>query len=442
MWSLCHVPVAANYGRAPSAAQAHADRPVRAVTVKPVRRRTLVIAGLLVASVSCTESETETVRDIREFGDVSVDGSRTLTRALSRAQRDGFAVAVPGDVEVRLAQPVTVGDGARLRGSGALVAVDDLPRMISIKGSRAALSGLSLRGGGHRVGTLVSVDSSAREVSLGDLVVDGAATGIAVSSGAQGLRVQGSTLSGVSCGVRLRGDVEDVLVRSCHFNRWEDRAVWVVGDARRAPREVVVDQCEIGPPSKHGAVRQAIQVNGHDDRLVRGVKITNNRVVGSGTSYDDPKRPGSADLISLHRCREFLVSANHVTDGGDVGITVSQQSRDGLVEDNVCRKNDSVGICIGSLSSTKVSRIVVRGNVCEGNGQDRRGDGKPWALAGILVSRGEEIDLEGNVARDTGQGGQVNAISLRHSNVSLKGNRLAAQKVTVRTDAHSKVVRR
>lgn len=406
------------------------------VTVPCFSRRALFVGGTVLAAAACTDGG-DADRDIRTFGDVLADGSETLSRSVAAAEREGFAIKISGDTELRLTRPVTIRGGVCLKGSGAVTAAADMARILTIEGARTTINGIAVRAGDSRVGTIVAVGTRARGVTLSGLTVEGGGTGIALDAGTRDVHVRNSRVNGTSNGISMRGDVRGVRIEGCEFENWRDRAVWVVGQERSAPESIVVDGCRIQPPSSRGRVRQAIQVNGNDERLIPGVKVTNNRVWGLGTSYNDHVTPGSADLISLHRCHEFLVQGNWVTDGGDAGITVSQQSRDGVIEGNVCRRNDSVGICVGSRSSASVSDIVVRNNVCEGNGRDRLGDGKAWNRAGILVVGGDGIVLQRNRLRDTGHGTQVNAISLRGSKVTLDDNDMIAPSVTVLKDSAS-----
>lgn len=387
---------------------------------------------------ACSDDQERPGRDVRSFGDVTGDGSSTWGRAVSAARREGFAVEVPAGVEVRLTAPVVLPGGVMVRGRGSIISAGDLRSLLRVKGSGARLSGVGLAGAEGEVGTLVEVESAARDVRMEAVTLEGARIGVAVASGARDISVVDSSFERLSCGVSLRGSAREIAIRACQFREWRDRAVWVVGGKDSSPQQVTISRCTIGPPDPRGEVRQPIQINGQDRRLISDVSITNNEIRGPGTSYQDRRRPGAADLISLHRCRKFVVAGNRVSQGGDVGITVSRQSRDGVVEDNVCTENDSVGICIGSRSSTEVSDIVVRGNVCEDNGKDRARDGRPWARAGILVVRGRDIDLVRNVLRDTGSGTQVNAISLKASRVSLKENSIASPGVSVLTDGDSR----
>jgi hypothetical protein len=129
------------------------------------------------------------------------------------------------------------------------------------------------------------------------------------------------------------------------------------------------------------------------------VRVNRNEVTGPGVSYSDAVLLGTADQISLHRCRDFQVIGNVSTDGGDGGITLAMQMADGVVADNVTNRNDTCGIYIGSGTTTYIRDISVTGNTALDNGQARtvtRGN-----RYGIDVSNGQNITVVGNTLSDT-----------------------------------------
>lgn len=405
------------------------------------RRTALLGAGALLAS-ACSGPLHDDVLDVRSFGDVLTDGSGALRRGLAAASTEGAVLEVPAGVTVRMKSPVVVPGGVRLRGAGSLVGVAQRSRLLTLSGEGIEVSGLRLRSAGPALGTFIVVADGARDVRIDGVSVRGATTGVTLASGSRDVHISDGGFREVSCGVSLRGDVQQVRITASRFQSWSDRAVWVVGVSSASPKDVEISGCVIDPPRPNGKVRQPIQVNGHDDRPLERVKVVGNRVRGPGTSYHDRHHAGSADLISLHRCTDFTVRGNVVLDGGDVGITVSQQSHDGVVEDNICRRNDSVGICIGSRSSRRVSDISVRNNTCEDNGQDRLSDGRDWALSGVLVANGQRITVTDNTFRDTGGGTQRNAVSVLGSDIEVSGNFMTSPKENILADQSSTVTSR
>lgn len=202
--------------------------------------------------------------------------------------------------------------------------------------------------------------------------------------------------------IRINQGPQRVTIRNSRFTNWTHRCIYVLGDATRAVHDLKIDDNTISDlvSSSTADVRQPITVQGQDTALHTRVRVRGNTVLGRGTSYNDATTPGNADLISLHRCRDFVVTDNFTVDGGDVGITIAQQCEDGVVTDNICKGNDTVGIALGSATSTNVRRITVGPNVLMNNGRNRNGDRPDRARAGAWVRLGQDIAISDHVLGD------------------------------------------
>lgn len=257
-------------------------------------------------------------------------------------------------------------------------------------------------------------------------------TGIATNGLIRQLAVQTCTFDGPQTCVSLGHEAADILVSDCVFRNWVERGIWIRGTAEGAAQSVTFSGNSIYAPTGHGRVRQPIQINGVDSNLIKTVRITGNRVFGTGTDRLDPRNPGTADLISLQRCSDFEVSDNVCVDGGEVGITVSLQSTRGIVKGNQCIRNGSAGIDIGSKHSRYVSDVKVIDNVCYDNGRRGVGDQTPArARAGIIIQRGQRIQIMGNSCSNTAANrSQLFGIAVIGSrNTSLRSNSLRGNKV-------------
>lgn len=314
-------------------------------------------------------------------------------------------------------------------GSSALSKVGPSARWIRVppESSGTGLRQLSLDASGLVSVASVLVAADAFDITRCVLGNSGQADaiGVDISGSARAVRLVDCTLEGHSIGVRLRDNVSEISITGNRFVQWRERGIQALGKPDRAPSRLIIESNTIAPQRPGGSVRQPIQFNGADEQPFRGVKIAGNTVRGLGTDYKDPARPGTADLISLHRCTDFEVVDNTCTDGGDVGITVSQQSTDGLVSRNTCLRNDSAGISIGSSTSKHSSNITVSDNTCLDNGQARFGTGTPsWACTGINVNGGVKIRIDDNRLGNTEPGStQQYGISLtRASEITMEGN--------------------
>ena len=165
-----------------------------------------------------------------------------------------------------------------------------------------------------------------------------------------------------------------------------------------------------------GVLAKPIQFVGTPSARFSDVGIEGNLVSGRGSAYSDHDVPGTADLISLHFCHGFFVRGNVLRDGGEVGITVSQQCDDGLVEGNRIESCDAAAIVIGSGTSVETSNVTVRRNTCRDNGLDRsRKPRKAWAVAEVVVYRGRSITVSDNALVRTAASPCESAISVTDS---------------------------
>lgn len=98
----------------------------------------------------------------------------------------------------------------------------------------------------------------------------------------------------------------------------------------------------------------------------RGVEVSENIVTSDPANYTDPISGGSGDNISLVGVSGFVISKNIVLRSGDMGISVGQGSRCGVVCENHVERCDASGINLAN----GCSRTIVSGNTCINNGQD------------------------------------------------------------------------
>lgn len=229
-----------------------------------------------------------------------------------------------------------------------------------------------------------------------------AVNGIETRDGTTDLTIEDSFFDGFLDAIRVNQNPQRVAIRRNRFTNWRNRAIYVFGQATVAATDLVIEHNHISAPSftASGNARQPIQVVGNDAMPHKRVRVNFNTVIGPGTSWTAPSNWGTADQISLHRCEDFEVIGNISRDGGDGGLTVSQQCQRGVVANNVCLNNDAVGIFLGSSTTTFLRRIAVIGNTCVNNGQNRQGDRAAANRAGIWPYNTSDCMISGNVLGD------------------------------------------
>lgn len=203
-------------------------------------------------------------------------------------------------------------------------------------------------------------------------------------------------------GIRVNKNAKRVRIRNCTFTGWKGRAVFVLSSASYAPSEILIEGCRISSPGAltTGSSRQPISIQGVDSDPITDVRIIGNTIVGTGTSWTDTASPGVADMISLHRTRRFVVSDNALFDGGDGGINIAMQCDGGTITGNTIVGTDSVGIFVGSDTTTYARNVAITGNMIQNCGQNRKGDRPTWNRGGVRAYNASRLTITGNVFAD------------------------------------------
>lgn len=219
--------------------------------------------------------------------------------------------------------------------------------------------------------------------------------------------------------LRIDKDSYNTRVLDCEFRNWISRAIFVVGtQAAGHPRGIWIERNYIHdhiPNVSSTVIPQPIAIQNSDTRSppdrIRDVFIRDNVVVGSSVAQTS-LGAGTADLISVHGLDGFVLDGNVARDGGDVGITVSQQVRNGVVSKNTCLNNDTDGIFVGNVAEN----IVVDGNVCVDNGQNRNGVVQAFNRSGIELTSATNVMVSGNVC------GNSAGSTMQQYGVSIRGS--------------------
>jgi parallel beta-helix repeat protein len=344
-------------------------------------------------------------------GDGVTDDTRALTAAVHAVSRAGGGqVLLSGSVAGYVLQTLTLPSGVGLvclEGHATLLKLGASARWLqSASGAtNVTLAGLTLLSRGLVQASVIKVGLKSRGLLVDSCELHGdvaRAIGIDCGPGSNDIVIHKTSLDAFSTCVRLNASGENISVDACTMTAWTDRAITVRGTATAAPRGVSLTHNTIGPNAPGGRSRQAIAFSSDHGVPFQDVHVKANHVTGPGIDDKDPSGAGSADLISLHQCRNFEVRDNVVTGSGEVGITVAQGSRDGIVAGNTCTMNDTAGIAIGSSTSAGVRSIVVENNTCADNGQNYGGSAiGDWAYSGITVFEADDITVRQNTLTTT-----------------------------------------
>lgn len=354
--------------------------------------------------------------DVKAFGAVG-DGVADDTAAVQAAIDDAAAqggglVLVPVGTYL-VSGALTLKAGVRLQGAPGstrpVLRVGGASRSTWLQTAVAAgdvtVDGLEFDLAGLITSYALQVQTGARRFTMRDCTVrDAAPTALAMvetRDDVDGVTIDGCDFTGLLTGVRLNLGPRNVTIARCTFRVWRDRAIWLLGGTSTACSDVLIEGNLIEGDSFTDAsdVRQPVQISGSDTALHERVRIKGNTVKGNGHSWTNPVDFGVADMISLHRCRDFEVSGNTVLDGGDGGITVAMTCQTGRVSGNLVRGTDAVGIFLGSGTGT-IRDVAVTGNVVANCGLDEMGDRTTTGRSGVWAYNATGLTLTGNVFLD------------------------------------------
>lgn len=339
-----------------------------------------------------------------------------LTSALTAAANKGV-VDLKRDSTYALASLLTIPAGSIIEGNGATIKLSGAGRTQGIQFTgpatvRNVIFDFQQIPTSNCIQVLATANGSKMQgctFTHGNGVETSNVTGISIMAVCD---IDACTFVNIANPVRVSGAVDGVEIIANTFSNWTGRCIYIVGTSTAAASNLKINGNVIYPLSAAALEtqpRQPIAFQGNDDNMFKAVQISHNIVFGPGASHDPTAdqlaaggQYGTADQISVHQADGFTVIGNQSYDGGDVGITVAVECRHGVITGNVCNRNDSVGICVGSRSSTDLTHnIAVTGNTCMNNGQNRAGDAPDFASTGISVAQGDSIIVTGNRCGDT-----------------------------------------
>ena len=130
------------------------------------------------------------------------------------------------------------------------------------------------------------------------------------------------------------------------------------------------------------------------------VTITENHVVGNYVNHQATANGGTADCISLHHTRGFVVADNIIEGSGDCGIVASYRSHRGAITGNTVVGASGVGIAIGSATGIFVKTLAITGNTVLNCGQGNWSGTSAWASAAVNLRVLTGAIVEGNMLGD------------------------------------------
>jgi hypothetical protein len=193
-------------------------------------------------------------------------------------------------------------------------------------------SGVTLDGGGSATIKATS--------SMTSMITASALDRIAV----RGLTIDGdNNVTSYSVSLTTSTNVE---VSRCRFINWTN-GLRVASDTSTASKNVDVLFNSFTSPATSNAYYPLSVQSTTGGRMVENVRVIGNTIIGNPGAFS-PSNNKTADQINLQGVSGFICTENVSVDGGEMGITVSRLSQNGIVSKNYVNNSDSHGINIGS----------------------------------------------------------------------------------------------
>lgn len=349
-----------------------------------------------------------TMPDYGATGDGVTDDAAAIQAALDAAGAAGGTVLIPaGTYIINTKLDVDAGDNVRIVGVGRPIiqAGASIAGLIDANGvNDLAIEGIRLNGAsnissnGRNLEITGCTNVVVREVESYDLST-GTTAGIYVN-GSNRVKLLNNIIRDIGRAIYFTGgDCNDFEIAGNEIYNHGRLGISIEGSASVNHSRGHIHHNYLHDHEDQGSGRLQIVVGGNDANLNQDIAISNNVVVGNGVHFNDGTTPGSADQIIVQRTDGFVIEGNASRDGGDRGITVSQQAKNGIVRGNIVTGNDTAGISVGSAASTTTDQIVVTGNIFWNNGKDS--GAVPVVDAGVYINNASNVLVEGNNFNDS-----------------------------------------
>ena len=224
-------------------------------------------------------------------------------------------------------------------------------------------------------------------------------SGISILSTAENTKIKCNYIHDVHTCVNASRCADGLRVINNKFENYIGRAVFATGkdaigtdDVRIIDNDFLVPaECYITDPVtgvSTNAIRQPVAIQqGSGGSRIRNFRAHDNTVIGNGDPFvsdnvvdsagsnSDVLSRGMADALSFHALDGFSIKNNHVSDGGELGIAVSINSRNGSVQNNTLIRCDTGAIFVGSaLAVNSSANVDMSNNTAIDCSLDRNGD--------------------------------------------------------------------
>lgn len=226
--------------------------------------------------------------------------------------------------------------------------------------------------------------------------------------------IDSNRFSNVPAPIKIAGNnTRHIKVTHNLFYNWRVRAIYVPG-AVQPIHHLTFSHNKILPPLT-GSVRQPIAFQANQWAQTYKVTISNNYIEWNDTYHyarridnDDGTRTrittdtnGTADMISLHNVRDFVVVRNCIINGGELWIAVSQWSEKWTVINNYIYRSDVWGIALWAGKGEPVHDITIQSNKIIDPARNRQKKVAVRARWWIVLINATEVKIGNNLIKET-----------------------------------------
>jgi hypothetical protein len=347
----------------------------------------VVIAG--------TGTTTIPVEAFGAVGDGVTSDTSAIQAALNAAGSNGVVTLSPN--KTYLCGLLTVKAGTTLQGPGILKASSALANFIMLQ-SNTLLRDITIEGSGS---TNIVRILNADNVRVDKVHITSSAAGsvgVSILNGTH-ITVERNDVDGVTTGIQATGNNQFIDILNNHVHGHTNRGIYCSATTGTGTKDLNIVGNLVDELGTIGTgVGAMIQVQGGTGTIER-VRVHRNKCIGPNRSHTDPTNPGSIDQINCSTINVIAVTNNISVYGGDCGIS-GAQNKQYIVANNICEFNDTTGIAVGGTAAHSGPGILVIGNVCKNNSQNRVGDRAPNVGAGVALYDAEDVLVADNQCGD------------------------------------------
>jgi Pectate lyase superfamily protein len=362
--------------------------------------------------------------NVKAYGAVGngvADDTAAIQSAIN-ASNGGAVVFPPGTYAI--SATLTLPSNTVLQGPGSITVLSSIVNMLSAPSvSGVVINGLTLNTNSLVTSNVVNFNTSTY-CSVRNCTITDPSHSVVQSiniNTCSNCTADANTVNGALTGIQVTNAGSYNKVIRNRITNTKNRAVYISG-ASVAPTDTYVEENICSNVDTTGTTRGYIQCS--PSAGVRTIRLFVRRNVCIGPNLSYTAGTGTSDQITCSQVDGLVIEDNVSVYGGDMGISGTNNTLETVVG-NFCAYNDTGGIAIGSSTLT-ANYVVITGNTCVNNGQNRNSDRVATGRIGLYLYNANNVNISGNIFSDNqGSPTQQYGYSMQTcTNVLISGNNL------------------